>query len=149
MNSVARIAIDTQRAAADSNTSEHEWWQRAAPVLESVFDPEQYPLSADVGTAVGQNHDSAYEFGLARVLDGLAQLIEERSRRCAVTIDMPGGCRNAGYVSTESGSTAAAPAYASAPLVACECPSHRLEISRSRLYGHPSVRRENGDSRCD
>ncbi|MFE2999817.1 hypothetical protein ACFXG4_33050 [Nocardia sp. NPDC059246] len=61
VNSVARIAIDTQWAAADSNTSEHEWWQRAAPVLESVFDPEQYPLSARVGTAVGQNHDSAYK----------------------------------------------------------------------------------------
>ncbi|MCM6774766.1 TetR/AcrR family transcriptional regulator C-terminal domain-containing protein [Nocardia sp. CDC159] len=82
VTAVARIAIDTERAAADSGLSDHEWWQRTAPVLDRVFDPSRYPLAARVGAAAGQAHDSAYsadhawEFGLARVLDGLAVLIE-------------------------------------------------------------------------
>lgn len=82
VNAVARIAIDTERTAAATGLSDHEWWERTAPVLEQVFDPQRYPLAARVGTAAGRAHDSAYsadhawDFGLARVLDGLAVLIE-------------------------------------------------------------------------
>lgn len=87
VTSVARIAIDTARAAADSALSDHDWWERAAPLLARVVDPGKYPLAARVGTAAGQAHDSAYsaehayEFGLARVLDGLAALIERRAEQ--------------------------------------------------------------------
>ncbi|GAA5101611.1 TetR/AcrR family transcriptional regulator [Nocardia iowensis] len=83
VTSVARIAIDTARAAADSAMSDHQWWERAAPLLEKVFDPQRYPVGARVGAAAGQAYDSAYsadhayEFGLARVLDGLAAIIEK------------------------------------------------------------------------
>ncbi|RDI52130.1 TetR family transcriptional regulator [Nocardia mexicana] len=86
VTSVARIAIDTARAATDSGISDREWWERTAPVLERVFDPDRYPLGARVGSAAGQAHDSAYsadhawDFGLARVLDGLAALIEKPTR---------------------------------------------------------------------
>ncbi|PSR58187.1 TetR family transcriptional regulator [Nocardia sp. MDA0666] len=82
VTAVSRIAIDTDRAAADSGVSDREWWERTAPVLEQVFDPQRYPLAARVGSAAGQAHDSAYsadhawDFGLARVLDGLAVLVE-------------------------------------------------------------------------
>ncbi|MEV0295588.1 TetR/AcrR family transcriptional regulator C-terminal domain-containing protein [Nocardia sp. NPDC050710] len=84
VTSVARIAIDTARATADSALSDRQWWERAAPLLEQVFDAERYPLAARVGAVAGEAHnaaysaDHAYEFGLARVLDGLAVLIEER-----------------------------------------------------------------------
>ncbi|MFE6860688.1 TetR/AcrR family transcriptional regulator [Nocardia sp. NPDC057668] len=87
VNSVARIAIDTARATADSGVSDHEWWERAAPLLERVLTPERFPLAARVGSAAGQAHEGAYsaefayEFGLARVLDGLAMLIGDRPRR--------------------------------------------------------------------
>lgn len=86
VNSVARIAIDTARAAADSGVNDHDWWERAAPLLERVLTPERFPLAARVGAAAGQAHDGAYsaefayEFGLARVLDGLAVLIGDRPR---------------------------------------------------------------------
>lgn len=86
VTSVAQLAIDSARAATESGASDHEWWERAAPLLERVFDAERYPLAARVGAAAGQAHDSAYSadhayaFGLARVLDGLATLIESRSR---------------------------------------------------------------------
>ncbi|MEU7142372.1 TetR/AcrR family transcriptional regulator [Nocardia sp. NPDC046473] len=82
VTSVARIAIDTARAAADSAMSDSQWWERAVPLLAQVFDAERFPVGARVGAAAGQAHDSAYsadhayEFGLARVLDGLARLIE-------------------------------------------------------------------------
>ncbi|MFC9896808.1 TetR/AcrR family transcriptional regulator [Nocardia sp. NPDC127579] len=84
VTSVARVAIDTERAAADSADTDHQWWQRAAPLLEQVFDAERYPLAARVGAAAGQTHDAAYsaehawEFGLALVLDGLETLLIER-----------------------------------------------------------------------
>ncbi|WP_324198813.1 TetR/AcrR family transcriptional regulator [Nocardia amamiensis] len=82
VTSVARIAIDAERAAADSAMSDRQWWERAAPVLAEVFDAERYPLATRVGAAAGQVHDAAYsadhayEFGLELVLDGLARRIE-------------------------------------------------------------------------
>jgi AcrR family transcriptional regulator len=82
VTSVARIAIDTDRAASESAMTDQQWWERVAPMLEQVFDADCYPLAARVGAVAGQAHDAAYsadhayEFGLARVLDGLARLIE-------------------------------------------------------------------------
>ncbi|WP_066899491.1 TetR/AcrR family transcriptional regulator C-terminal domain-containing protein [Mycolicibacterium houstonense] len=84
VNSVARIAIDTRRAAADSGQSDGQWWERVGPLLEQVLDGARFPLASRVGTAAGQTFDAAYsathayEFGLARVLDGLAELIDGR-----------------------------------------------------------------------
>lgn len=86
VTAVARIDIDTRRAAADTGMSDREWWDRTAPILARVFDAQRYPLAARIGAATGAAHDSAYsathawEFGLARVLDGLAALIEQPPR---------------------------------------------------------------------
>ncbi|WP_438817363.1 hypothetical protein [Streptomyces actuosus] len=58
---------------------------RQCPLLEKVLDPRAYPTAARVGTAVGTAHGAAYssehawEFGLSRVLDGLAALIDRRT----------------------------------------------------------------------
>ncbi|WP_223519163.1 MULTISPECIES: TetR/AcrR family transcriptional regulator C-terminal domain-containing protein [Nocardia] len=82
VTSVARIAIDSARAAADSAMSDGQWWERAAPILAQVFDAQRYPLAARIGASAGRAHDAAYsadhawEFGLALVLDGLARRIE-------------------------------------------------------------------------
>ncbi|WP_028478270.1 TetR/AcrR family transcriptional regulator C-terminal domain-containing protein [Nocardia sp. CNY236] len=88
VTSVSRLAIDTDHAAADSAMSDRQWWERAAPVLAQVFDEQQYPLAARVGTAAGTAHDAAYsadhayEFGLALVLDGLARRIDDPRTDC-------------------------------------------------------------------
>lgn len=82
VTAVARIGIDTRAAADDSGETDEQWWQRVGPLLDRVLDAERYPLAVRVGAAAGQTHNSAfdadhaYEFGLARVLDGLAALIE-------------------------------------------------------------------------
>lgn len=82
VTSVARISIDARAAQADSGVSDVAWWKRAEPLLAKVFDADRFPLAARVGAAAGQAHDSAYsaahawDFGLARVLDGLATVIE-------------------------------------------------------------------------
>ena len=68
-------------AAAAAPGTDEEWWERAGPLLARVIDPERYPLAARVGAAAGEAHGSAhdprhaYEFGLERVLDGLAVLV--------------------------------------------------------------------------
>ncbi|KWX57410.1 TetR/AcrR family transcriptional regulator [Mycobacterium sp. NAZ190054] len=86
VTSVARIAIDSRNADADSGLSDRAWWERAEPLLAKVFDAARFPLASRVGAAAGQTHaaaysaEHAYQFGLARVLDGLAPVIEATAR---------------------------------------------------------------------
>jgi hypothetical protein len=59
-----------------------QWWASAAPLLAQVLDPKDYPLAGRVGSTAGaarssaHDPDHAYRFGLERVLDGLAVLID-------------------------------------------------------------------------
>lgn len=84
VTAVARITIETRAAAADSGETDEQWWRRVEPLLAQAFDGDRYPLATRVGAAAGQTHNSAYDadhafrFGLARVLDGLAVLIDTR-----------------------------------------------------------------------
>jgi AcrR family transcriptional regulator len=70
--------------AAEAPGTDAEWWERAGPLLARAVDPARYPLAARVGAAAGEAHGSAhdpehaYAFGLERVLDGLAALIDGR-----------------------------------------------------------------------
>lgn len=86
VTSAARIAIDTHAARAESGITDHAWWEQAGPVLATVLDADEFPLATRVGAAAGQAHGGAYnaahayEFGLARVLDGLAPVIEATDR---------------------------------------------------------------------
>jgi AcrR family transcriptional regulator len=66
----------------DTGLSDQQWWEANAPLLARVFDDSVYPRAARVGAAAGEAHGSAYHpghayrFGLDRVLDGLARLID-------------------------------------------------------------------------
>lgn len=68
---------DAEQAGDDA-----AWWEQAGPLLARVIDAERYPLASRVGSAAGEaqgaafDPDRAYAFGLERVLDGLAALIE-------------------------------------------------------------------------
>ncbi|MFI6516796.1 TetR/AcrR family transcriptional regulator [Spirillospora sp. NPDC050679] len=81
----ARISADVAQTERRTGMSDREWWEKAGPALARLVDTDRYPLGSRVGTAAGQAHDGAvgpehaFEFGLARVLDGIETLI--RSRR--------------------------------------------------------------------
>ena len=77
----ARDAADARAIAVESGT-DGAWWAAAGPLLERVLDPERYPRAVRVGTAAGEaagnahDPDRAYAFGLDRLLDGLAALLD-------------------------------------------------------------------------
>ena len=80
----ARTAVDARAAQVDSAMSDQQWWAANAGLLNRVLDEEAFPLAVRVGSAAGVAHGSAhdpehaYHFGLQRLLDGLAALIDGR-----------------------------------------------------------------------
>ena len=79
---VARGTVDAAAVQKETSTDDAAWWAVAGPLLAEVLDPAAYPLAGRVGSAAGAAHGSAhdpthaYQFGLARTLDGLAVLID-------------------------------------------------------------------------
>jgi AcrR family transcriptional regulator len=80
--SAARTARDQEATQRQSGLSDAEWWEANAPVLEKVMDGSRYPLAGRVGQAAGETYQAAsspqlaFEFGLARVLDGIMVFVE-------------------------------------------------------------------------
>jgi AcrR family transcriptional regulator len=80
--SCARAAADERAADRETQMNDEEWWRANEALLQRVLDPTRYPLAARVGAAAGEAQGGAYDaermyrFGLARVLDGIAALIE-------------------------------------------------------------------------
>ncbi|WP_052848039.1 TetR/AcrR family transcriptional regulator [Streptomyces avicenniae] len=78
----ARAAADARAAEQDSAMDDRQWWEANGPLLARVLDEEAYPLAVRVGAAAGAAHGGAYDpehaytFGLGRVLDGFAPLID-------------------------------------------------------------------------
>lgn len=64
--------------------NDEQWCAANVPLLGRVLDADAYPLATRVGSAAGAAHGSAhdpghaYRFGLERVLDGLAALLDRR-----------------------------------------------------------------------
>jgi AcrR family transcriptional regulator len=81
----ARVAVEAARSEQDTGMSDADWWAAQGPLLEKVFDAERYPVAARVGAIAGETYQAAYdpvhgfEFGLTRVLDGIATLIDSRA----------------------------------------------------------------------
>lgn len=78
----ARAALEATAAEHDSAMTDAQWWAANEPILARIFDPARYPTATRVGAAAGAAHQGAHspahawEFGLGRILDGLAALIE-------------------------------------------------------------------------
>lgn len=87
VRSNARDAAAASAVRQRSGMDDEQWWELHAPLLNRLLDTATYPLATRVGTAAGAAQSSAYstthayEFGLRRVLDGLAVLIGARTRR--------------------------------------------------------------------
>jgi AcrR family transcriptional regulator len=82
----ARSAQAAAQAAQDTTMTDEQWWAANEPLLSKIFDESRFPTAARVGSAAGAEYGAAYspahafEFGLQRVLDGIAVLINQRRR---------------------------------------------------------------------
>jgi hypothetical protein len=87
----AQIAIDAARIAEQTGVTDADWWQAREPVLDEYFDPAQYPTLSSLGMdgtfdPTGADFEyhlqlalESFEFGLQRMLDGIAVFIRERA----------------------------------------------------------------------
>lgn len=84
--STARAEHTIRRAERESEMSELEWWETNAETLGRLMAGREYPLAGRVGEAAGQEYQAAsdpqrqFEFGLARIVDGLVALLASRDR---------------------------------------------------------------------
>ena len=82
---VAR-AVAGEETERRTGITDEQWWRAHAPVLSRIADVELFPTAARVGAIAGAAHGSAYdplhgfEFGLARVLDGIDVLVRSRAK---------------------------------------------------------------------
>jgi AcrR family transcriptional regulator len=82
--SAARVSVNAAEAERRSGMTDEQWWEASAPLLEKLVTEDDYPLGTRVGAAVGYEYSAAiapgraFEFGLARVLDGIDMLISSR-----------------------------------------------------------------------
>ncbi|KAB1914399.1 TetR/AcrR family transcriptional regulator [Micromonospora sp. AMSO31t] len=85
VHGAARPAVEAAQATRHTGMTEQQWWHAHAPYLEKVLDPNRFPLAARVGTTAGQEYQAAgdparaFEFGLARLLDGVEVLLRDRA----------------------------------------------------------------------
>jgi AcrR family transcriptional regulator len=74
----AHSATEATSAASQTGQSDAQWWAAHATHLERLLVPEQFPLAVRVGSAAGAAYGGptdparSFEFGLARLIDGLA-----------------------------------------------------------------------------
>ncbi|MFI6511540.1 TetR/AcrR family transcriptional regulator [Streptosporangium sp. NPDC050855] len=86
VESTARSRADQLRVQQESGMDDAEWWLSNAPLLERLVDAGRFPVASRVGQAAGEAHQAitdpahALSFGLERILDGVAVLIEGRGR---------------------------------------------------------------------
>jgi hypothetical protein len=78
---LARWQVSLQKIREQTGESDNEWWTNLEPALATMMDRSGFPLGSRVGQAAGEYHQSAsdpahsLEFGLERILDGIADLI--------------------------------------------------------------------------
>lgn len=79
-----RIETLLRRERDTTGLDDAQWWQAVLPTLEPVVDPNRLPLALRIGMAANEARngrfwgEEAFEFGLARLLDGFGVLIASR-----------------------------------------------------------------------
>lgn len=83
VHGAVRGAVEAQQVIQRTGITDEQWWRAHEPLLAGIGEAGEFPLATRVGTTVGEEfgapYDSAhsFEFGLARVLDGIAALLAE------------------------------------------------------------------------
>lgn len=91
VHGAARSAVAAARIDQQTGVSDDEWWAAVEPVFTEVWPAGRYPVAERVGPVVGERHgarippETAFAFGLDRLLDGLAALLATRGGDEAAT----------------------------------------------------------------
>lgn len=75
---VARQLVDATRAQRRSGLSDEQFWTEFAPLLDEHLTADRFPALAKLWRNVELEWVDPFEFGLARVLDGVETLVESR-----------------------------------------------------------------------
>jgi hypothetical protein len=84
VHGAVRSAVEAATVIQRTGITDKQWWEAHEPLLDKIGDTKKFPLASRVGTTVGMTFDAPYdsghsfEFGLARVLDGIATLLGDR-----------------------------------------------------------------------
>ena len=84
VHGAVRVAVEMAQAVRRTGRTERQWWEAHAPLPAQVYDPERFPLVTRVRAATGAAYqaaadpDRAFEFGLARLLDGIGAFLAAR-----------------------------------------------------------------------
>jgi len=79
-----RAALDAREVEQQTGMTDEQWWAMNTPLLEGLVDPSLYPTTVKIGEAYKSgrmtppDQERNFEFGLQRVLDGVAAFIESR-----------------------------------------------------------------------
>lgn len=78
---IAQITADIGAATRESGVDYEDWWEQATPMLERFIQQSRYPAlhAAWSAGAFDAPVEDGFEFGLARLLDGVQRLVEERA----------------------------------------------------------------------
>jgi AcrR family transcriptional regulator len=83
----ARRNMHARIAAERTGLSEPEFWAAQTPALERALATGAYPeLSVLAEDAFGASHEQTFAFGLARLLDGVEDLLERRPNGTSAAI---------------------------------------------------------------
>lgn len=81
VHSAARKLHEQSTSMQQTGLDDEQWWAANEPLLRTVFDATRFPTAVRVGSVAGEKHRGAYdagyafEFGLGRLLDGVAALV--------------------------------------------------------------------------
>jgi AcrR family transcriptional regulator len=84
-----RAALEAREIEQRSGMTDEQWWAMNTPLLEGLVDPARYPTTVRIGEAYKSgkmpppDHERNFEFGLQRVLDGVAAFIAGRQAAAA------------------------------------------------------------------
>jgi hypothetical protein len=83
----ARRHMHARLATERTGVSEDEFWEAQPPALQRALTSGAYPTLAGLAEdAFGVSHEQTFTFGLQRLLDGFADLLERRADS-VVTVD--------------------------------------------------------------
>lgn len=80
VSGAARSAVHTAQAEAKTGVSDEQWWEQRADFWDEYFSSERFPtITATYTSGAYTAPVDQFEFGLARVLDGIETLLGRRS----------------------------------------------------------------------